>query len=880
MRLLSSFAASFALAFLLIPAQSHAQALNWEDEFGTHIYATPTRVLISAPGDDERYVANGQGGYDQGAAYVFEADGTGGFQQAAKLIYERDSLDSRGFGNGIIQDDLALILGAGQVNRFVRQPDGAWVQIEPLPLLSSSRPLSIATNGAQVFVVTRSSTTSKATVEVWGRDGFDSRISLRQNITDANPSFGSHIAVDEGTLAVGLDQDGVQIYQRDRNGAWVLQGSALGPTEPGSNSRVTALAVSGRRVFVGRGFDEVSAPRFGAVYELARVPGQNGWAVADTLLPRTVEARYFGLRLAADGERLAVGQDNASTGDDRILLYEPGADGAMQRFASVPLAPFTTSFFQGINTFDLVGGTVLTGSRLDNTRGQNAGAVFRFDEKVDWAQTDAVYADDTGRLPDLVAPWQSADVGYPGIAGFATLDEAADVYSVAGGGDIWGDFDAFHYAYQPARGDIRITAQVLGQSDGNPAAKAGLMVRASLDADAAHGFVAASPRRTLFLQHRPTRGDTTTPSFAVTSRGGEWLRLERRGTQLTAFASSDGGVSWQLFSTAEVALPDEIVVGLAATATDFATDPQLNLVRFSNVRVEALEAEPLPAPWVSADIGHVDVAGATVFSEGAFTVAGSGDVWGNDDGFHYLYQPATGDLSIRARRGAFFTTNTWSKTGFMVRASADSDAAHLFSLVRPNGYVQRRDSTGSAMTSAPFDDPLSFSAPYHRLDRVGDVFTVYRSEDGETWTLAATDTLALPKDVLVGIATTATNLDDENALAAATYTEVVLAKPDDLGAPDEASAATPLNLAIRSAYPNPFREATTLQVTLPDAGRYEIEVFNALGRLVTQATLREDAATVAEVPLDLRGLASGLYLVRVHSPDLGIVATRRLSKLH
>ena len=49
----------------------------------------------------------------------------------------------------------------------------------------------------------------------------------------------------------------------------------------------------------------------------------------------------------------------------------------------------------------------------------------------------------------------------------------------------------------------------------------------------------------------------------------------------------------------------------------------------------------LPSPWVNQDIGSVGVAGSATYTNGTFTVKGSGaDIWGTADTFQYVWQAA------------------------------------------------------------------------------------------------------------------------------------------------------------------------------------------------------------------------------------------------
>src|SRR4029453_8723191 len=83
----------------------------------------------------------------------------------------------------------------------------------------------------------------------------------------------------------------------------------------------------------------------------------------------------------------------------------------------------------------------------------------------------------------LPAPWADRDIGSVGGAGAAGF--ASGTYTVIGGGaDIWGSADAFHFAYQTLVGDGQITARVGTQESTAGWAKAGVMIRESLNANA------------------------------------------------------------------------------------------------------------------------------------------------------------------------------------------------------------------------------------------------------------------------------------------------------------------------------------------------------------------------------------------------------------
>lgn len=127
---------------------------------------------------------------------------------------------------------------------------------------------------------------------------------------------------------------------------------------------------------------------------------------------------------------------------------------------------------------------------------------------------------------------------------------AADPVSVSGGSytltgsgaDVWGTTDAFTYAYTQVTGDGTWTAEVVSQADTDPWAKAGVMVRQSLDPGSAEVFAAVTPE---------TNGpqDAWRPSSGAQSNGSNvskganapiWVQVTRKGTQWTLSYSTDG----------------------------------------------------------------------------------------------------------------------------------------------------------------------------------------------------------------------------------------------------------------------------------------------------------------------------------------------------
>jgi len=111
-----------------------------------------------------------------------------------------------------------------------------------------------------------------------------------------------------------------------------------------------------------------------------------------------------------------------------------------------------------------------------------------------------------GSSPAFASSWTSVDVGAVGVAGSAS--EAAGVWTVQGaGGDIWGTADAFHFLYQPTGSDDKhVIVRVDDLQNTNAFAKAGLMVRAGLDASAATVIADVKPNGEIEFMARSSDG--------------------------------------------------------------------------------------------------------------------------------------------------------------------------------------------------------------------------------------------------------------------------------------------------------------------------------------------------------------------------------------
>ena len=194
----------------------------------------------------------------------------------------------------------------------------------------------------------------------------------------------------------------------------------------------------------------------------------------------------------------------------------------------------------------------------------------------------------------------------------------------ASGSDIWDVSDKFHYVWRTWTGDVTLTARVNGVSATDAWAKAGLMFRESLDANARNAFITVTPGNGISFQSRSSTGGGTTFSNIVGLAAPYWLKLQRTGNVFTPYHSADG-ITWtQTAAPVTLSLPTTCYVGFAATAHN---NTLLTAAQFDHISLVGT-VPPAPA-GLSATAGNAQVglnwsaaSGATSYNVKRATVSG------------------------------------------------------------------------------------------------------------------------------------------------------------------------------------------------------------------------------------------------------------------
>jgi hypothetical protein len=180
-----------------------------------------------------------------------------------------------------------------------------------------------------------------------------------------------------------------------------------------------------------------------------------------------------------------------------------------------------------------------------------------------------------------MGPSISADIGAVGAAG--SMTKSGSTYTVKGAGaDIYGTSDAFQFVYQQLTGNGTIIARVASLTNTDAGAKAGIMFRDSLAANAKEASVTITPLNGIkFLTRSSTGGQTTSVSTATTLKAPYWLKLVRSGNTFTSYRSTDG-VTWTQIGSQTITMGTTVYVGLAVSSHKAGT---LAMATFDNVSV-------------------------------------------------------------------------------------------------------------------------------------------------------------------------------------------------------------------------------------------------------------------------------------------------------
>ena len=200
--------------------------------------------------------------------------------------------------------------------------------------------------------------------------------------------------------------------------------------------------------------------------------------------------------------------------------------------------------------------------------------------------------------------------GLPGSVGNFTEGPAGSYTMTASGTDIWGTADEFHFAYKQLSGVGSITARVESVDNTDPWAKAGVMIRETLDPGSKFAGVYITPTNAdgtptqgCRFQGRTDTDGSATSDTSVATDGQKavtapyWVKLERDfAGNFRGYYSSDGSTWTPLVWRPSISMSSNVYIGLAVTSHNVALTCE---AKISGVQTTGT----VTGQWQSQDIG-------------------------------------------------------------------------------------------------------------------------------------------------------------------------------------------------------------------------------------------------------------------------------------
>jgi hypothetical protein len=194
--------------------------------------------------------------------------------------------------------------------------------------------------------------------------------------------------------------------------------------------------------------------------------------------------------------------------------------------------------------------------------------------------------------------------GYSASVGSFVEGPVGTYTMTASGTDIWdvsgigtGFHDEFHFAYKTLAGAGSIVAKVESVGDTDNWAKAGVMIRETLDADSTHAMMIVSYASGVSFQRRIETGSSSADDTTGGITAPYWVKIERGlAGNFTAYNSANGS-TWQKVGVSEyIQMGTNVYIGLVVTAHNAGATCK---AVFSNVTITGTAGQQ----WANQDIG-------------------------------------------------------------------------------------------------------------------------------------------------------------------------------------------------------------------------------------------------------------------------------------
>ena len=227
----------------------------------------------------------------------------------------------------------------------------------------------------------------------------------------------------------------------------------------------------------------------------------------------------------------------------------------------------------------------------------------------------------------------------------------------------------------------------------------------------------------------------------------------------------------------------------------------------------------LSLEYTETDVGTLSPAGTSTQTVADWQLTGEGNISSTADNFRFVHGTVSGDFTATVEVESFTNgTNDFAKAGIMARTDTSSGSAMVFARVHRSREVrlEYRAAAGQSRITIGSGQVSAFPCQL-KLQREGNVWTVYSSEDDSVDTLVASLTEALPTTLEVGVVATST---EDGVAVTVEYNNLCV---QNLGRQSvtDTGAGTDTTVAYKvTAFDNNANESTdseTVNITIPAA---------------------------------------------------------------
>jgi len=350
---------------------------------------------------------------------------------------------------------------------------------------------------------------------------------------------------------------------------------------------------------------------------------------------------------------------------------------------------------------------------------------------------------------DLSA-YRLQDVGSVSPASFTNLVAGGADLS-ASGADIGGTADQCGFLYAMREGDFDLSVRVAGVAPSDVWAKAGIMVRETLDPGGRFVAALATPGMAgcFFEERDPASGKAAALGSLQANHPNTWLRLQRVGGTINAYGGFDGQL-WTLLGSVTTTLSNQVFLGFAAASH---TNGVLTTARFRDANEGPQGSVGTPTPrreQLGPSSRKTPIAISEIMYKPAQRADGKNlefvEIYNSNPFFHDIggYRIVGDNMNY-----AFAPGTRISGGGFIVIAASPDAVKSVYGItnvlgpyvgsLKKSGQIQLLDEVGSVLLTVPYSNeppwPVGADGTGHSLVLAN---PSYGEGDSRAWDISDT----------------------------------------------------------------------------------------------------------------------------------------------